>query len=425
MMTISQRQSPRSYLESIVSRTKKFTVPELLDLYAVYDDLIVRYVFCGLLYPHTRFGKAWFADQVRDLVAGTDRNRLILTSRARKFSEEESTVVNTSQVKPKSVAFVAGAVALLPALHKETVEMTPETIRSLGVSRLVLDDLGLYAATLLEPYPMLMAEYTQALCTGDHLAALELNARLVAIEEEVGVPRQKAWYVAISIRALYDQLAKMIQRVSLAYARLLYRFSYQYRGLTSTEENFSAGYQGLVNAVRNYDPRDGSSFTSHCQWWVRSSVLQRQRQSSVIQLPTTTWHQLSRAERSDDVSDDRKSTLQERAALFYTSTAKNKQSDDDNDVYDAYGVVVTSPEAEVVLGSSLRRTQESTEIWHEQESDSDIRALLVDAMTIVAETDVASLFPFLLYCFNAGIDTSLLADVMSVAPPPTVGLRLA
>ena len=402
----------KSFLEGLVSQTNKFKVEELLDLYRVYDTLVLDHVFCHLLYPHTRIAKDWIRDQVRDLVAGTDRNRLILTSRARKASEEEYTG-KPSLLKGKNQQFMDRALALLRRTDKEDYNITPDDLKSIGLSRLVCDDVGLYVLAILQNYPETTNLYLQAKLDGNHEEVVRLDSVLASMEAEVGISRDNAWYVAVNLRAIYDSLQRQVQAVCLAYTRLLFRFAHQLRGVTTTDENFSAGYQGLVNAARNYDPSDGSSFTAHCAWWVKSAILTRQRQSSVIQTPTTTRHQLSWAEKhSTEVSPERMSALRGRADLFFTGSQRGGRKDDEGGEevtsYDA--TIITSPEAEVVLGSSYFRAQQPEEGYQAEASARVIREALTDVFTIIGEVDPALLFPYLLCSLNAGIDASLLAE---------------
>lgn len=411
MATTPQR---KSYLEGLVSRTNKFKVEELLDLYRVYDTLVLDHAFCQLLYPHCEIARTWIRDQVRDLIAGTDRNRLILTSRARKASEEANTGKATL-LKAKNQQFMDRSLALLRRTDKEGYNITVDDLKSMGLSRLVCDDIGMYVLALMQNYPTLVADYTHARVVGDHDEVVRLDAEMSAIEAEVGVHRDHAWYVAVNLRAIYDSLQKQVQHVCLAYARLLFRFAHQLRGVTTTEENFSAGYQGLVNAARNYDPSDGSSFTAHCAWWVKSAILTRQRQSSVIQLPTTTKHQLSWAEKNtEEVSAERLSALKGRVDMFFTTSGRGRRSEEDSEevaTYDAQ--IITSPDADVVLGSSYYHAQQAEEGYQSEVDAALIRDALTDIFTIVGETDPALVFPFLLWSLNAGIDASLLAESAS------------
>ena len=98
-----------TYLEKLVSKTKKFKVEDLLDLYSVYDDLVVNFVFRLLLFPYTRFSRTWLRDQARDLLAGTDRNRLILTSRYRKSTEADFEGMSTAGQNDWAFPRLAGA----------------------------------------------------------------------------------------------------------------------------------------------------------------------------------------------------------------------------------------------------------------------------------------------------------------------------
>lgn len=413
-----------TYLEKLVSNTDKFRVDDLLDLYKVYDTLVVDHVFRLLLYPYTRFARTWIRDQVRDLLAGTDRNRLILTSRARKTTEAEFEAAPREQqkawssaIKPRHSKFVASALRMLHHFDTHGDAPTSEEIRSLGVSRLVFDDLGSYFTALTSNYPVLVADWLAAKSEGDHEALVQIDAYMRTLETEVGVLRDDAWYVTTNVRSIYDQIEKMVQKVTLAYSRLLFRFAHRLRGVTTTEENFSAGYEGMIRAARNYDPVDGSSFTAHCQWWVRSAVLQRQRQSSVILLPTTTWYQLSLLQRGQvELSKERVSDLKERAEMFYANSAnasRMNQDSEDSDDFSFESVKVTSPDAGVVLGDALGRSQAVDEHYENRDTSAVGHDLIQEAVGLLHDEDPTLLFPVLLWALNSGIDATLLAGVVS------------
>jgi hypothetical protein len=409
-----------SHLETLVSHTKKLTVDELLELYRAYDSVVIDYVFSHLLLPHTRFARTWLRDQVRDLCAGTDRNRLILTARERKRAEADfesrGKTAYSDILKPKHDEFARKALTCLRDCELDGVsEETLVQAKSLGVSRLVFDDMGNYCYALTDRYPELLADWCSAATVGDTEDMQQIEAQLAAIRVEIGIRSYDAWYVVINLRSCYDQIDRMVQTVCLGFARLLFRFAHQLRGVTSTEENFSAGYEGLMRAARNYDPVDGSSFTAHCQWWVRSAVLQRQRQASVILLPTTTWYQLSLLQRGNsELTDDRVSSLKERAEMFYTNSANASRSfvDDDsaNEGFSFEAVRVTSPDAAFVLGDSLARSQATQDI-HESDNIRNIGSEVTqEIISLIHEEDPSLLFPVLLWALNSGIDSTLLAE---------------
>jgi len=413
-----------TYLEKLVSQTKKFKVEDLLDLYEVYDELVVELVFRHLLFPYTRFAKTWLRDQARDLLAGTDRNRLILTSRYRKTTEAEFEDLPEGErsewadtIKPRHTKFLS---ALFGLLRKhQTVGSVPskEEIESLGISRLVYDDMGAYFISLMNSYPAMVADYVAAMADGDHEEAAEIDCFMRTLEAEVGIKRDDAWYVTVNVRSIYDQIEKMVQTVTMAYARLLFRFAHRLRGVTTTEENFSAGYEGMIRAARNYDPVDGSSFTAHCQWWVRSAVLQRQRQASVILLPTTTWYQLSLLQKGQiELSHDRVSDLKERAEMFYANSSNANRSSQDADEPDDFSfesIYVTSPDAQIVLGDSILHAQSVEEGYETRDTASVGRELLDDVLSLLHNEDPSLLFPVLLWALNSGIDSTMLAEVIS------------
>ena len=417
------KNKSHTYLEKMVSTTKKFKVVDLLDLYQVYDQLVVNHVFRLLLFPYTRFARTWLRDQVRDLLAGTDRNRLILTSRARKSTESDydsAVQVQTSwasNIKPRHTRFVASATRLLHKFDTSKAIPSEEEIHDLGVSRLVYDDMATYFTALMNSYPALLADWMAAKADGDIEECTKIDSFLKVLEVEVGISRDDAWYVTVNVRSIYDQIERMVQHVTMAYARLLFRFSHRLRGVTSTEENFSAGYEGMIRAARNYDPVDGSSFTAHCQWWVRSAVLQRQRQSSVIALPTTTWYQLSLLHRGQvELSSERVSDLRERAEMFYAhSSNANRAQDTDEGGDDGSfeSVLITSPDAQLVLGEALSRSQATEDNYVASDLIATGRELLEEATTILSEEDPSLIFPVLLWALNSGIDAVMLANIIS------------
>jgi DNA-directed RNA polymerase specialized sigma subunit len=411
-----------SYLEKLISTTEKFRVEDLLNLYEVYEHVVIDEVFRLLLFPYVRMSRAWLRDQARDMLAETDRNRLILTSRARKSGEADfETMVAerksawSSIVKEKHANFIVRALRMLHTFDVKGQAPSLESIRALGMSRLVYDDMGTYYNAIMSRYPELVADWCSAKADGGIEELLEVEAQIKSLETEVGVLRDHAWYVTVNVRGYYDLVEKMIHRVTMAYTRLLFRFSHQLRGVTSTEENFSAGYEGLIRAARNYDPIDGSSFTAHCQWWVRSAVLQRQRQSSIISLPSTTWYQLSLLQKGQvELSTERVSDLKERAEMFYANSANASRAThdvDDQDDYSFESVKVTSPDAGVVLGSALARSQATEENYESQNLTLVGHKVLDDVMVLLHQEDPSLVFPVLLWALNSGIDATLLAEV--------------
>lgn len=416
-----KKSRTNSHLETLVSQTKKLSVDELLDLYKIYDKLVIDHVFSHLLWPYTRFARTWLRDQVRDLCAGTDRNRLILTSRERKRAEaeyealEDKSSFTSQMVKPRHDQFIRKMLQCLRDIEMGTVK--PEAVTSLGLSRLVMDDMATYVYALSNRYPQHVMEWCSAYADGDIEAMRRADSHLRSTELEVGFKRDHGWYVVVNLQACYDQIEKMVHTVCLGFARLLFRFAHQLRGFTTTEENFSAGYEGLVRAARNYDPVDGSSFTAHCQWWVRSALLQRQRQSSVIVLPTTTWFQLSQLQKGKaDFSDERVSSLRERAEMFYANSANASRSasdSEDADIYSFEAVRVTSPDAHIVMGDALHRSQSADDVYEVENLRKVGGSVLNEVVDLLCEEDPTLLFPLLLWSLNSGIDATLLAEVTS------------
>lgn len=414
------KEKQQTYLEGMVSRTKKFKVEDLLDIYKVYDELVTDIAFRLLLLPYTRFAKTWLRDQARDLLAGTDRNRLIMTARCRKqseidFEDDPRKKEWTHHLKPKHAYFARNILSTIRSYNNQSLTLSMEEVRGLGVSRLVFDDLGLYFISLTNSYPTIVADYLSAKACGDHKTMMMTEAYLRTLEEEVGVKREHAWYVVVNTRSIYDRIDKIVQTVTLAYSRLLFRFAHQLRGVTSTEENFSAGYEGMIRAARNYDPIDGASFTAHCNWWVRSAVLQRQRQASIIILPTTTWYQLSLLSKGQggDLSDTRVSDLKERAEMFYASSANMKATEEDQDDMSFDSTLVNSPDAHYMMGDAVRRSQEAEDTYLEANVTSVGRECIEEAFALVTKEDPSLLFPVLLWALNRGIDVTLLAEILA------------
>jgi hypothetical protein len=419
-----KKQASTSYLEKMVATTEKFKVEDLLDLYRVYDQTIIDLVYQRLLFPYSRFARQWLLDQGRDVLAGTDRNRLILTSRSRKASEAAQEAMNqpardlyTKCLKPKHQDFVP---LLLRHLHSFATQGTVpsgQELRDLGVSRLVYDDIGLYVTTLTNRYPMLVADWVSARAQGDETTMLRVEQELRAQEVEVGVRRQDAWYMVVNTHASFDHVQRIVQRITLAYSRLLYRFAHALRGITTTEENFSSGYEGMIRAARNYDPADGSSFIAHCQWWVRSSMLQRQRQASVISLPTTTWYQLSLLNKGQagEMSQERADGLRERAEMFYASSANATGSHQEEEDADQgfESLHITSADAEVVLGSSYGYAQQAEAFYEEQDLRSASFSSTVQAVELLHREDQSLLWAFVAWALNSGVDAPLIAESLA------------
>lgn len=416
-----QQVRASSFLEKLVSKTKKFQIEDLLTLYSLYDQIVTDNVFRLLLLPYTRFAKDWLRDQARDLLANSDRNRLIITSRARKSAEaayeampKEEAAQWPSCLKPKNTRFVADCLRLLHRVEASGLLPTFEEVQALGASRMVYDDLGVYFTALTSRYPTLVADWLSAKADGDDDDLQAIEAEMLALEEHVGVRRDDAWYVIVNVLSNYDLVEKIIQRVTTAYMRLLFRFAHRVRGITTTEENFSAGCEGMIRAVRNYDPVDGSSFTIHCQWWVRSAILQRQRQASVILLPSTTWSQLAQIQKGQgSFSDERVSDLKERAEMFFANSAnalkaQDREQDDYDDPFE--GVLVTSPDAIAVLGDAVARSQGVEEMYEREDVIALGNSLMDGIFHLLHEEDPGLIFPVLLWALNSGIDATLLAE---------------
>jgi RNA polymerase primary sigma factor len=279
---------------------------------------------------------------------------------------------------------------------------------------MVYDDLGVYFTALMSKYPALVADWLSAKADGDEDDLQSIEAEMRALEEHVGVRRDDAWYVVVNVLSNYDLVEKIIQRVTTAYMRLLFRFAHRVRGITTTEENFSAGCEGMIRAVRNYDPIDGSSFTIHCQWWVRSAILQRQRQASVILLPSTTWSQLAQIQKGQgSFSDERVADLKERAEMFFANSAnalkaQDREQDDYDDPFE--GVLVTSPDAAVVLGDAVARSQSVEDAYESKDVAALGKSIMDNVFHLLHEEDPSLIFPVLLWALNSGIDATLLAE---------------
>ena len=418
------RKGTRShtYLETLVSKTKKFKVDDLLELYQVYDQLVIDFSFRHLLLPYVRFARTWLTDQAREILAGTDRNRLILTSRFRKATEDAYDKEKPSKrgkwakvVKSRHTRFLSRVYSLMTQYANGKRFFSMEEVESLGVSRLVYDDMGSYYNALMNSYPEIVADYCAAMCDGDHVSACEIYRYIRALEAEVGIQQENAWYVTMNIRSIYKQIDEMTQAVTMAYSRLLFRFAHSLRGVTTTEENFSAGYEGMIRAARNYDPVDGSAFTSHCQWWARSAILQRQKQSSVISLPNTTWYQLGLLQKGRvEMDHGRESDLRERAEMFYASSSNaNRAQNEDGDTGDSSfeSIMVTSADASIVLGSSIEYAQAIVEGYETRSETSVSNEGLLEVTEMILSRDPSMYFPILLWALNSGVDVSLLSSL--------------
>ncbi len=428
-VSIPEKQKPQkktaTYLEKLVSDTKVLQVEELLELYQVYDELVIDYVFRHLLFPYSQFARAWVRDQARDILAGSDRNRIVLTSRSRKATEnafEEKTRQEQKDwadtIKPKHTNFLGNLFSLLHKYQGYHEVPTKAEVDALGVSRLVYDDLGSYFNAVMGVYPALVADWVAARADGDHEEVVQIDAQLRVLEAETGIRRDDAWYVAVNVKAIYVRVEHMVREVTLAYSRLLYRYARSLAGVTSTQENFSSGYEGMIRAARNYDPLDGSAFTSHCQWWVRSAILQRQRESGVIKLPSTTWYQLSLHDRGQvELSTSRVSDLRERQEMFYAgwgNVIAKTGGDEDVESVTYETIHVTSTDAQAVLGDSVVHAQGAVDSYEDDNNSAVSRQLLDDVIFLLHSCDPSLIFPVLVWSLNYGIDVTLLAQ--SLAP---------
>ena len=214
--------------------------------------------------------------------------------------------------------------------------------------------------------------------------------------------------------------ATFTQRLTFAVSGSTLTVTQESNGAVSTGTINSAGLFQVSGASRTYEGKiDGASFTAHCQWWVRSAVLQRQRQSSIILLPTTTWYQLSLLQKGQgDLSEGRVSDLKERAEMFYASSTNANRAGTDDDTspeeMSAFeGVHVTSPDAYAVLGDSLYAAQ-AVETGYENADTSAVgRDRIEAAFELLDQEDPTLIFPVLLWALNSGIDSTMLAEVTS------------
>lgn len=413
-----------SYLEKLVSETQVLQVEELLELYKAYDELVTDYVFRHLLFPYTRFARAWLKDQARDILAGSDRNRIVLTSRFRKATEaefeelpEEEKARWSENVKPRHTTFLKKVFGMLHKYQDYHEVPLKEDVEELGVSRLVYDDLGSYFNALMGIYPSLVADWVAAKGDGDHEEVQRIDSYMRALENTVGVKREDAWFVSINTKQVYNRVEQIVREVTLAYSRLLFRHARSLTGVTNIDENFSAGYEGMIRAARNYDPLDGSAFTSHCQRWVWSAIIHRQKDSGVIKLPSTTWYQLKLHDSGQtELSSSRVSDLRVRQEMFYAGSTLPRTSSSEEDLEPpSYETAhVTSTDAQAVLGDSILHAQYVEEAYTEHNNSSVSRDLLDEVIFLLQEQDPSLIFPLLVWSLNYGIDVTLLAR--SLAP---------
>lgn len=415
-----QRKATRQqgYLEAHIARTDKLKIPDLLEIYSIYDALVIDYVFQHLLLPYTRFARDWLVDQARDVYAGTDRNRLIMTARSRKAREATFDAMPSQDrnarwgtgVKSKYLEMITQTVSVVDSLpYGETI--SSEELRGLGFTRLVCDDAGLFVSSLAARYPEHMAEWCSAYSVGDLEAAQVVEEQMRGLEAEIGIRRQEAWYVFVNTIATFDQIEELITYVCNSYTRLLFRFAHGLRGVTSVEENFSTGYEGLVRAARNYDPADGSAFVAHSQWWIRSAILQRQRQTSVISLPTTTWYQLNQISRGEGgFTAEKVGQIKERAEMFYAHSQNGLAYDigEEDADGDYSSMLIPHPDAHIVLGDGLTRAQDMEAM--ELAPDHALSSSLEEIAEICAQVAPGALMAVVAWGLREGIDAFLLAS---------------
>jgi DNA-directed RNA polymerase sigma subunit (sigma70/sigma32) len=408
--TPQSKKRETSFLQKLISTTKVFKVEHLVDAYDTYTDLIINCAFRHVLHPYTRFGRDWLFEQNRDVLAGTDRHRLILTHQERALYGKELSTVSTAKIRKYYDNFIVNT------FDYTSNKAFLEAEDTKPVSRQVFDEACNYAADLLCWYPQHTADLMVSILEGDYAGIRFHDHKLRNMEAEIGMRREEGMYVATNLYSTCQQATELMQVIVMSYSRLMYRMSNSYKGATTPEENFSSGYEGMVRAALCYDPRNGTALTKHATNWVQSSIVQRQRQASMIRLTPATWQLISKLNRGL-LSPEKEAEVRETYELFYASSSnanKASLSDvDDSDGYTYDNIHVTSTSASYVMGDSVKYSQNMEDIVREENMHTSTVNTLNEAVSMVIQEDPALTYSLLCWAEHSGIDLSLVAETVS------------
>ena len=121
-------------------------------------------------------------------------------------------------------------------------------------------------------------------------------------EREVRVLRKQQREVEVSVGLRCAEFAKIMERVDLAYDRLMYHknkfvqhnlklviaIAKDYRNMgIAFQDLIQEGNLGLIRAVEKFDYRRGHKFSTYALWWIRQALIRAiQNQSRTIRIPS-------------------------------------------------------------------------------------------------------------------------------------------
>lgn len=127
----------------------------------------------------------------------------------------------------------------------------------------------------------------------------DLNDRLRAAEESVGVERPYLYHVCRYVRRVYEDQLRIRDRICEPYLRIVYKEAKKHATTDQQVlDNFQNGAQGLLRAISCYDLNKNVSFSSYAHWWIRQSILFHIKDSSnFVKLPVGVWQTFTSIEK--------------------------------------------------------------------------------------------------------------------------------
>jgi DNA-directed RNA polymerase sigma subunit (sigma70/sigma32) len=396
-------------------------------IYKNYERMLLDDVFSKYLIPFTRFGVSYLNATVREVLSGTDRNRIIFKAKERKQKEAEFNKLPRKQkedwtklLRSKYILCVKRAVDVLREITLQS-KADGEALRSLLLSRKIFDDGLEEFSKKSRCYLQFAIENAAARVDGDHFKLEAFDRAMREIEQELGVSRDCMWYVAINVHRLRNEIKTLTAGLTASYTRLLFKMASTYVGVTTVDENFSAGTGGLMRAVKNFDANERSTLANHAKWWIRSSIIYQQKRSSLINVPTNMWYRLGKLEKDknkgeNDANRDYRSKLKAQAALWQMTSIDTAY--DSSETQDSHNFIETLnvsdvSDAEHFLGDSAK--QQDWYKVHEQEMDDG--RISEKVSSLMKHVDYGNVFNVVLWMLNKGTDANFVAGMFSDSIP--------
>ena len=123
-------------------------------------------------------------------------------------------------------------------------------------------------------------------------------------------------------RAAAERLVTANLRFVISYVK-----KYQGRGL-NLAELVCIGNEGLLKAVKKFDPDKGVKFISYAVWWIRQSILQTLMEQSTVRMPVNRIDMMAKITRTYEAlqQEGRTPTLEKVADTLGFSEEKVEQS---------------------------------------------------------------------------------------------------